>query len=333
MVETVRQEQLTLLPEYQETFLKDLLASTSARAQDPTIIPERQVAPLTPGQQQAINLGYQGVGSYLPMLQAGEATLGAGAGALETGIGTALSGVQPLQGSTGAYNPLAYQSFMDPYMEDVIRQAESDIQRRGDIERQRVGAQAVGSGAFGGSRQAVAEQELQRNVADQQARTGAQLRSQGFGMAQQMAQNAFQNQMARQQSAAQIFGQLGQGIGTLGSSLAKTGLSQAALGEAAQTGQQKDINALLSLGGLEQQQAQQEMEAQRATDLERQYEPYQRISFMSDIFRGVPSTQTTLTSSTAPSPSTISQIAGLGVGLGGLAQTGLFDSLLGRKTS
>ena len=333
MVETVRQEQLTLLPEYQETFLKDLLASTTARAQDPTIIPERQVAGLAPGQQQAINLGYQGVGAYLPMLQAGEATLGAGAGALETGIGTALSGAQPLMGSMGAYDPRSYQGFMDPYMEDVIQQAEADIQRRGDVERQRIGAQAVGSGAFGGSRQAIAEQELQRNLEDQMSRTGSQLRSQGFNTAQQMAQNAFQNQMARQQSAAQIFGQLGQGIGTLGSSLAKTGLSQAALGEAAQTGQQKDINALLSLGGLEQQQAQQQMEAQRATDLERQYEPYQRISFMSDIFRGVPSTSSTLTSSTAPSPSTISQIAGLGVGLGGLAQTGLFDLLSGRKNS
>lgn len=331
--QTVRQEAITLLPEYQETFLKDLLASTTARAQDPTVIPERQVAGLAPGQQQAIQLGYEGVGAYMPMLQAGEATLGAGAGAIEQGIGTALSGAPLLMGSTRAYDPQSYQAFMDPYTEDVIRQAEADIQRQGDIQRQAIGAQAVGAGAFGGSRQAIAEQELQRNLSDQMARTGAQLRSQGYGMAQQMAQNAFANQMARQQSAAQIFGQLGQGIGTLGSGLAKTGLSQAALGEAAQTGQQKDINALLSLGGLEQQQAQQQMEAQRATDLERQYEPYQRISFMSDIFRGVPSTQTTLTSQTAPSPSTISQIAGLGVGLGGLAQTGLFDSLLGRKTS
>jgi len=331
--QTVRQEAITLLPEYQETFLKDLLASTTARAQDPTYIPERQVAALTPGQQAAIDLGYGGVGAYMPMLRAGEQTLGAGAGALETGIGTALSGAMPLMGSMGAYDPRSYQAFMDPYMEDVIQQQYRDIARQGDIQGQQIRGAAVRGGAFGGSRQAVAEQELARNVAEQQARTGAQLRSQGFNTAQQMAQNAFQNQMARQQSAAQIFGQLGQGIGALGSSLAKTGLSQAALGEAAQTGQQKDINALLSLGGLEQQQAQQMMEAQRATELERQYEPYQRISFMSDIFRGVPSTQTTLTSQTAPSPSTISQLAGLGVGLGGLAQTGLFDSLLGRKTS
>jgi len=331
--QTVRQESITLLPKYQEKFLKDLLASTTAQAGEPTFIPERQIAGLAPGQQQAIDLGYGGVGAYMPMLQAGEATLGAGAGALETGIGTALSGAMPLMGSMGAYDPRSYQQFMDPYMEDVIQRAQADIGRQGEIQAQNIGAQAVRGGAFGGSRQAVAEQELNRNIMDQQARTGAQLRSQGFNMAQQMAQNAFQNQMARQQSAAQIFGQLGQGIGALGSSLAKTGLSQAALGEAAQTGQQKDINALLSLGGLEQQQAQQMMEAQRATELERQYEPYQRISFMSDIFRGVPSTQTTLTSQTAPSPSTISQIAGLGVGLGGLAQTGLFDSLLGRKTS
>jgi len=331
--QTVRQEAITLLPEYQETFLKDLLASTTARAQDPTVIPERQVAGLAPGQQAAIGLGYGGVGAYMPMLRAGEQTLGAGAGALETGIGTALSGAMPLMGSMGAYDPRSYQAFMDPYMEDVIQRAQADIGRQGEIQAQNIGAQAVRGGAFGGSRQAVAEQELQRNIMDQQARTGAQLRSQGFNTAQQMAQNAFQNQMARQQSAAQIFGQLGQGIGTLGSSLAKTGLSQAALGEAAQTGQQKDINALLSLGGLEQQQAQSEFDAARATDLERQYEPYQRLSFMSDIFRGVPSTQTTLTSQTAPSPSAISQIAGLGVGLGGRAQTGLFDTLFGRKTS
>jgi hypothetical protein len=329
MAETVRTEQLTVLPEYQEKFLKDLLASTQARAGEPTFIPERQVAGLAPGQQQAINLGYQGVGAYAPMLQAAEGTVGAGAGALEQGIGTALSGAPLLMGSTGAYNPQAYQQFMDPYMESVIAQTQADIARQGDIQGQNIRGAAVRGGAFGGSRQAVAEQELNRNVMEQQARTGAQRRSAGFQQAQQQAQNAFQNQMARQQSAAQLFGQLGTGIGALGSNLAKTGLSQAALGEMAQTGQQRDINALMSLGGLEQQQAQSGFDAARATDLERQYEPFQRLSFMSDIFRGVPSTSSTLTSQTAPSPSAISQIAGLGVGLAGIADSGIFNSLLG----
>ena len=324
MAETVRTEQLTILPEYQETFLKDLLKSTQTRVNTPTFIPEQQIAALSPAQQRAIQLGFQGVGAYAPMMQAGERTLGAGAGAIEQGIGTAMSGAMPLSMSMGAYDPQSYQSYMDPYMESVIRQTESDIQRQGDIERNRLGAQGVSAGAFGGSRQAVAEQELQRNVSDQMARTGAQMRSQGYQQAQQQAQQAFANQMARMQSGAQLFGQLGQGIGTLGGELAKTGLSQAALGESSQAAQQRDINALMSLGGMEQAQAQAGLDAFRATALERQYEPYQRLSFMSDIFRGVPSTQSTLTSQTAPSPSTTQQLAGVGMGLAGLSQAGLF---------
>lgn len=324
MVETVRTEQISLLPEYQETFLKDLLASTTARAGEPTFIPERQVAPLSDIQQRAIELGGAGIGAYAPMMEAGEATLGSGVGTFEAGVGTALSGAPLVAGSLGAYDPRSYQAFMDPYTEDVVQAVQRDIERQGDIERQRIGAGAVQSGAFGGSRQAIAEQELQRNLADQLARTTAGLRSAGFQSAQQQAQQAFGDQMARMQSGAQIFGQLGQGIGALGTGLTRAGVSQAALGESAQAAGQRDVNALLALGGLEQQQAQSMLEAQRATELERQMEPYQRLSFMSDVFRGVPSTQSTLTAKTAPSPSMVSQVAGIGTGLAGLSQAGVF---------
>ena len=324
MVETVRTEQISLLPEYQETFLKDLLTSTTARAGEPTFVPERQVAPLSDAQRRAIELGVAGIGAYAPMMEAGEGTLGAGVGAFETGVGTAMSGAPLVAGSLGAYDPQSYQQFMDPYTEEVVSAVERDIRRQGDIERQRIGSGAVQSGAFGGSRQAIAEQELQRNLSDQLARTTAGLRSAGFQSAQQQAQQAFGDQMARMQSGAQIFGQLGQGIGTLGTGLTRAGVSQAALGESSQAAQQRDVNALLALGGLEQQQAQSTLEAQRATELERQMEPYQRLSFMSDIFRGVPSTQSTLTAKTAPSPSMGSQVAGIGTGLAGLSQAGVF---------
>ena len=73
---------------------------------------------------------------------------------------------------------------------------------------------------------------------------------------------------------------------------------------------------------IQQQQAQ--IDAQRATALERQYEPYQRIGFMSDIFRGVPTQTQTLTSTTAPKPSMLSQIGGIGMGIAGLQQAGAF---------
>jgi hypothetical protein len=277
MAETVRTEAVTVLPEYQETFLKDLLASTSTLANQPTGIPAYQVAGMTPLQQQAIQLG-SGIGAYQPMMEAGAATLGQGVSQLAPG---------------------AYQQYMDPYLGEVLGQSLQDLQRQADIERQRIGTSAIQSGAFGGSRQAVAEQELQRNVGDAFAKQSAQLRSQAFESAQNRAQQA-----------GELFGKLG--------------LQQAAMGEAAQAAQQRDVGMLSQLGGMEQQQQQAELEAQRATSLERQFEPYQRIGFMSDIFRGVPSTTSTLTSVTSPSPSRLSQIGGIGMGIAGLQQAGAF---------
>ncbi len=278
MAETVRQEQVTVLPKYQEKFLKDLLKSTSRLANRQTKIPEYQIAGMTPAQQAAIQLGLSGVGAYQPLMQAGAETLGQGVAMLQ---------------------PDAYKQYMSPYTTDVIDQSMKDLQRQTDIERMRIGDAGVSAGAFGGSRGAIAEQELQRNTQDAFARQSAQLRAQAFESAQD-----------RSQQAGELFGKLG--------------LQQAGLGEAAQTAQQRDIGLLSQLGGMEQQQQQAELDAKRNTSLERQYEPYQRIGFMSDIFRGVPSTTSTLTSKTSPSPSFLSQMGGFGLGIAGLQQSGAF---------
>jgi hypothetical protein len=332
--QTVRQESIQLLPEYQERFLKDLLSNVYRV--DPTTgqpagiaaisplygtpvldaqgnpvyerdaqgnvrldirgqpiqqvqggVPRPEIVPFTDAQRRAIELGVQGIGAYGPMMQRGEQTM--------------QQGVSTLQGTTGAFDPLSYRAFYDPFVEDVISTTQQDIARQGDIERNRVNAEAVMAGAFGGSRQAVAEQELQRNVAEQQARTGAQLRSSAFTGAQQQAQSVFENQMARGQSASQIF----QGLGT----------SQAALGEAAQAAGQRDVNALFNLGALEQGQRQGEYDVQRAAAIEEAYEPFQRFSYMSDIFRGVPSTAQTLGVTSVPTPSPVSGIIGTAMGL------------------
>ena len=268
----------TLLPPYQETFLKDLLASTQTLADQPTTIPEYQVAGLTPAQQEAVRLGVSGVGAYQPMMQAGAATLGQGVATLQPG---------------------AFQQYMSPFVDQVLDQSLADLQRQSDMERRRIGDAAIQSGAFGGSRQAVAEQELQRNTQDAFARQSAQLRAQAFESAQDRAQQA-----------SELFGKLG--------------LQQAGLGEAAQAAGQRDVGILSQLGGMEQQQQQLELDAQRATSLERQFEPYQRIGFMSDIFRGVPSTTSTLQSTATPKPSFLSQLGGIGMGIAGLNQAGAF---------
>jgi hypothetical protein len=200
--------------------------------------------------------------------------------------------------------------FYNQYVEDVIGVTQRDIARQGDIERGRIGAQAAQAGAFGGSRQAVAEQELARNVMEQQARTGAQLRSQAYEQAQQQAQSVFQNEMARGQTASQIFGQLGQGLGSLGMQGVQAGTGMGQLGEAAQTAFGRDVDRLFNIGAAEQAQRQAEYDVQRAGRIEEAYEPFQRFAYMSDILRGVPSTAGTLTAKSAPTPSPVSTFLG-----------------------
>jgi hypothetical protein len=298
---------------------------------------------------------------------------------------------------------------MDPYTEQVIEQTQKDIARLGDKQQRALKDRAIQAGAFGGGREAIGSAEIGRNVLDQQARTGAQLRSQGFRQAMGQAQTAFENQQRRQQQAAQIFGGLGKTQAGIGGQQAALGQTQAGIGQAqagiggqqagigqaqagiagqqaalgqtqagigqaqagiggqqagigqAQAGiagqqagiggqqaalgqgmaqlglglqgaQQKDVSGLLGLGGLEQAQQQAALDAYRKTIAERARSPYQNIGFLSDIFRGVPSTGGTFTQQQTQDPSMLSQVAGLGLGLAGLGQAypNMFSGIFGQ---
>jgi hypothetical protein len=279
----------------------------------------QQLADLSPAQQQAISGAMQGVGSYAPYLQAGSEAIGQGIGAVGAGLGTLGSAIG--QAGQATYDPTSYQDFMNPYLDDVIQQQYQDIADQGVQQQKQLGATAVGSGAFGGSRHAVAQGQVAKNVMDQQARTGSQLRSQGFSQAQNAAQQAAQQQLRQ----AQLTGQLGQSTGALGQTIGGLGVNTAGLGQLGQQMGVQDINTLLGIGGLEQGQAQKQLDVDRANTLAEQALPYQQVGFMSDIFRGVPSLQQTYSTTTSPGPSASSQALGLGIaGLGayGMANRG-----------
>ena len=104
----------------------------------------------------------------------------------------------------GGFDPQSVSAYMDPYEDAVVQQAMSDIRRQGDIAQQGLSAQAVGAGAFGGSRQGIQQNELGRNILEQQARTAAGLRSAGYQGAMGQAQQAFEAQQRRQQAQAQF---------------------------------------------------------------------------------------------------------------------------------
>mgnify|MGYP003647187944 FL=1 len=329
MVEQVTSTSIADIPEWQKQYMKEILDRSQALGKQNYTLPSYQVAGRTPMQQQAGDLARQGVGAYAPMLQAG-------AGSVGTGIAAAQAGLNPLaasitsagqigqQTAANILNPNAAQAYMNPYEQAVIDQSMKDIQRQSDIQQQGLNAQAVGAGAFGGSRQGIQAAEQQRNTLDTQARTSANLRQSGYNQAQQQqlarAQSAGQAGLAgaqlMQQGAAQ-YGQLGQGIGSLG-------MNQAKLGEAFQGLNLNDVNTLSSYGGQEQSQRQAELDAQRQTQYQNVMQPYQQLGFYSDIFQGMPTSQSTFTSQQQPSASPISQFAGLAGGLYSLGQAGMF---------
>ena len=392
----VKQEQIVRLAPFQEDFLGDIFKTAKDLTGDGTQMPysAQQLAGLSDAQQLAITQASSGVGAYEDYLTQGGEALDKGIGAVDTGlgaIGNALGqlpqaqqgyldqqnamlqaqalgqqGIGQAQAMTAGagynFNPNSYQEFMDPYMNDVIQQQYQDIQRQGDIQKQGANAQAVGSGAFGGSRQGIQQAEMDRNILDQQARSGSQLRSQGFqqaqGLAQQAASRQAQQQLAQagqfgQQAGqagamgfqgaqgygqtaaglgnlAQLTGQLGQSTGALGQTVGQLGTATAGLGQLGQQMGVQDINTLMGAGALSQGQAQKTFDINRANDLARQALPYQQVGFMSDIFRGVPALQQTYSTTTTPPPSTSSQLMGLGIaGLGAVGKAGGFQKMFG----
>ena len=77
--------------------------------------------------------------------------------------------------------------YYNPYESQVVDTTLADIDRSRLMAQNQLGAQATQAGAFGGSRQGIAEAETNRAYADQAARTAAQLRQQGFAQAQNVA--------------------------------------------------------------------------------------------------------------------------------------------------
>lgn len=91
--------------------------------------------------------------------------------------------------------------FSDPFNEQVVQSTLGDIQRTGQGLLSDLGAGATSAGAFGGTRQAVAEAETIRNMMQEAGRTAGTLRSGNFQSAadRAIANIGLQNQLKQQQ--------------------------------------------------------------------------------------------------------------------------------------
>lgn len=313
-----------------EAYKLGLLKAAKEETAKTLSIPAYQAAQLSPLQQKAIAAGEAGIGSFAPFLQTGSQAIGQGMQLAQTGA-TQLSdaAAQAAAGlGTQGYSPTSAQAFMNPFQQAVTQNALGEMRRQADIARQGQAAQAVRSGAFGGTREGVQRAETERGLQDIMSQRIMQDFAQNYAQAQQAAQQSFEAQQQRQLQGTQLMGQLGTSFGQLGTGLSGMGVQQSALGQASQELGQRDVQLLSGLGTLQQQAEQNRLEALRATDLQRAMTPYQQLSFLSDIYKGAPGTQTSLTSTSAPSTSPLLQAVGLGISgtaaAAGASRAGLF---------
>ena len=233
-------------------------------ATTPVGIPTTQVAPVT-GLETA---AFQRAG-----------TVGAGAPAVTAGLAS-LGGAQTAAGTALNLNP-----FMNQYQNFVT----DEITRQADIATNRLGAQAVQSGAFGGARQGIAEAEIERA---RQSNIGQSL-AQGFNTALGAAER--QRNLVTQTGIT-------------------TGQLQGALGGQQQQMMAGDIGLQLQTGAAQRGIGQMGLDAARQTALQRAYEPYQRIEFLKGIMTNLPTASSTVTSTTAPGSNPLGQAIGAGLG-------------------
>ena len=328
MPETTIQEQIVREAPEIEAIKLGLLQSAQKLADQPVTLPEQQIADFSALQQQAFQQAVDpttGVGAFLPGVTAGTQALGTGLATTQAALAPVEQARQAALGTAQLFQPTDLSAYTNPFQQQVIDATLQRLDEEGARAQNQLAAQARGAGAFGGSRFGLESAQLGESLQDARARALAQLNAQNFTQALQTGQTAFENQQRRQAQQSQLFSGLGALTGQLGAQQAQIGGQQIGAGQALQQAGLRDIAALQQLGGQQQQQQQSLLEAARANAQKQLYEPYSRVSFLCDIYKGAPSTQTSLgalTTPTPPAPSAFQQVAGAGTGLLGLGIAG-----------
>ena len=271
-------------------------------------IPGQQVAGFTPTQTGAMNLASQGIGAYQPYLDAAQA-------AQTAALGTAGAGTQAL--SSMQFDPSQVQQYMNPYQQNVTQDALKEMDRQGAMAQNQLAGQAVGAGAFGGSRFGIQQAEQARNLQDIKSRR----------IFEDMSRN-YQQAVGAMQAANTQRTQQAQGFANLGNVASGIGQRTGALGQAQQGAQAADVQQLMGIGGMQQQLQQQGFNTGYQNQLNSMMEPYRRLSFGQQMLQGLAPMGGTTQQTVAPMPTTNPYVQAAGTM--GTLYSGL-GSLMGNK--
>lgn len=198
----------------------------------------------------------------------------------------------------------AIQARMSPYMQNVVDIQKREAERAAEARRQQLAAQGVAAGGFGGSREALMQSELERNLQQQLG----DIQATGSQAAFQQAQQALANLRQRQMAAGQ---------------------QMAGLGTAQQASAMRELGALSGIGEQQRQQQQKALDLAFQQFREEQTYPEASLQQYQSIIRGFPISPTTTQTqqSILPQPSLSQQLIGGASALAGLGIAGQIPKL------
>jgi len=295
-----------LPPQYVEDLQKDYgtqLTGLTAAPLDTSKFAPKVAGQDTLQQQAATMAGTQGqgIGAFQPYLTQ--------AGAYDTAASGALGQASGAFGTAGGLSgSSAYQGFMSPYQQDIIDATLNEYDTQAAAGMTGIGQQAAMSGNLGGGREGVMRAQYQNKSDMNRALLQSGMLQQGFTQANQLANQAFGQQMnlgqaqQNQSQAQQGLSQNQQGLAGLAPSL-----------------YQGDINTLGSAGAAQQAQAQAQLDATREGNRLEAYEPYERLGYqqqgIASIASGAPGQYQ---SSVTSNPSPLQSALGIGSTLSGI---------------
>jgi hypothetical protein len=225
-----------------------------------------------------------------------------------------------------AQNPYAVQGYMNPYLQAALQPQLQEMQRQYGISGAQGQSNATKAGAFGGSREALifAENQRNKNLAMNQAigqgyNTAYDVANRNMQAASQLGMQGAGVGLAGLSGANQLYGTGLQGVNTALAGTAQ-GMQGAGMGLQGVQGAQnaynlglQGANTLTNIGNAQFAQqmsiadaqmragAAQQAQAQRGLDIPYQeYQeqlnyPYKQLAFQSDMFRGLPLSQSATT--------------------------------------
>ena len=265
-----------------------------------------QVAAQDPLQTQAATLAASGVGGYEPDLTQA-ATQGTQAISTLGGVSPYISGAAGLTGTGAGTGTGSIASYMSPYQSQVIDATLTEFDRQAAARQQGISDRAVALGGFGGGREGVQLAEYQTQSDRNRAALQAGLLQQGFGQGAALRQQDYANQLGLAGAQA------GLAQGQMGLGGYQQGLAQ--LAPALQRG---DIGTLTQVGGIQQQQTQNVLNAQQQAAQTAAMEPYQRMGVYGQGLGALAPFQGQMQTAYTPDPTALQTALGWTSVLGGI---------------